>query len=179
MLKGILAALSAVLLTVSVNVLAQSPADLKDLEIAHVAYTANTIDIRYAHLALAISTNPEIQAFAQTMVHDHSAVNDRVLALVTKLRLAPQDNFLSRRLNEQADQLVREMSQLSGEAFDRRYAENEFGYHRAVNGLVEGTFIPNLEHPEVRALIEETLLIFRAHEKHAEMMVAALEKQGS
>ncbi len=32
---------------------AQEAADLNDLEIAHVAYTADNIDIRYAHLALA------------------------------------------------------------------------------------------------------------------------------
>ena len=54
--------------------------------------------------------------------------NDRALALLHKLNVAPQDNFLSRQLNGQADQLVEEMSQLRGTAFDRRYAENELGY---------------------------------------------------
>ncbi|MFT4999071.1 MAG: putative membrane protein, partial [Planctomycetota bacterium] len=34
---------------------AQDVASLNDLEFAHVAYTADNIDIRYAHLALAIS----------------------------------------------------------------------------------------------------------------------------
>lgn len=29
-----------------------------DLEIAHIAYTAGNIDIRYAHLALALSDDP-------------------------------------------------------------------------------------------------------------------------
>ena len=135
------------------------------------------IDIRYAHLALAISTNPAIHAFAQTMIRDHSAVNDKALALVTKLNVAPQDNFLSRQLNERADQLVREMSQLSGEAFDRRYAENELGYHQAVNELVAVMFIPNIEHPKVKALFEAAFVIFKMHENHAEAMVAALEKQ--
>ena len=56
---------------------AQSPADLNDLEIAHVAYTADNIDIRYAHLALAISSNPKVRAFAETMIRDHTAVNKR------------------------------------------------------------------------------------------------------
>src|SRR5919109_1009441 len=42
---------------------ARSPADLNDLEIAYVAYTADTIDIRHAHLALAISDNPQVRAF--------------------------------------------------------------------------------------------------------------------
>ena len=71
------------------------------------------------------------------------------------------------------------MSQLTGAAFDRRYAENELAYHQAVNGLVAGTFIPNIENPEVKALFEKALAIFKAHEKHAEMMVASLDNQGS
>ena len=158
---------------------AESPADLNDLEIAHVAYTADSIDIRYAHLALAISENPTVRAFAQTMIRDHSIVNERALALLNKLNASAQDNFLSRQLNAQSDQLVEEMSHLHGKAFDRRYAANELGYHQAVNGLVEGTFIPNLQNPEVKALFEEALAIFKAHEKHAENMVASLKEVAS
>ena len=93
------------------------------------AYTADSIDIRYAHLALAISENPKVRAFAQTMIRDHQRVNEEALTIATKLNVQPQDNFLSQQLNTQADQLVAEMSQLSGVEFDRRYASNELGYH--------------------------------------------------
>ena len=166
----------AVLLWISTNpVVAESPADLNDLEIAHVAYTADIVDVRYAHLALAKSDNPSIREFAQTMIRDHEAVNDKALALLVKLDAAPEDNFLSQQMNEQADQLVEEMSQLSGDAFDRRYAENELGYHTAVNNLVRETFIPNIENAEVRALFEEALAIFEVHEMHAASMVETLE----
>ena len=113
------------------------------------------------------------------MIRDHSAVNDQALALVTRLNVAPQDNFLSQKLNRQAEQLVREMSKLSGADFDRRYAQNELGYHQTVNGLVEGTFIPNIQNPDVKALFEKAIVIFKAHEKHAETMVASLENEGS
>ena len=132
----------AIVLTFSqVNLaLAEKPAELTDAEIAHVAYIADLIDIRYAHLALGISQNPAVREFAETMIRDHEAVNEAALDLVGKLGVAPQDNFLSRQLNAQADQLVDELRQLTGAAFDRRYAENELGYHRAVNSLVEGTF---------------------------------------
>ena len=68
---------------------------------------------------------------------------------------------------------------MSGEDFDRRYAANELGYHQAVNGLVEDTFIPNVRNPEIKALFEEAIVIFKAHERHAEMMVASVAKQGS
>ena len=69
---------------------AGSPAELNDLEIAHVAYTADNADIRYAHLALAISKNPKIHEFARTMIRDHSAVNEQALALVAKLKVQPE-----------------------------------------------------------------------------------------
>ena len=179
MLKKVMIAALVVMSTAGANAYAESPADLNDLEIAHVAYTADLIDIRYAHLALAISKNPAIHEFARTMIRDHEAVNEQALALVAKLNVAPEDNFLSQQLDTQADPLVLEMSQLTGAAFDQRYAENELAYHQAVNGLVEGAFIPNIENPEVKALFEKALLIFKAHEKHAEKMVAALENQGS
>ena len=179
MLKKILFASLALLSFAHIGAFAESPADLNDLEIAHVAYTADNIDIRYAHLALAISKNSVVQEFAQTMIRDHSAVNDKALALLAKLNVSPQDNFLSRQLNGQADQLVGEMSQLSGADFDRRYAENELGYHQTVNGLVEGTFIPNIQNPEVKALFQEALTIFKAHQKHAAAMVKAVMQRQS
>lgn len=155
--------------------LAKSPDALNDLEIAHVAYTADNIDIRYAHLALAISDNPDIHAFAKTMVRDHTAVNEQALALLGKLKAQPQDNFLSKSLNVNAEKIIDELSQLRGKNFDRRYAENELAYHKAVNNLVENAFIPNIEHADVKALFEAGLKIFKAHEGHAEMMVKTLK----
>ncbi len=156
-------------------VLAQSAADLNDLEIAHVAYTADNIDIRYAHLALAISTNPEIHNFANTMIRDHTAVNEQALALLDKLGASAEDNFLSQSLEEGAEQIINELSQLRGAEFDKRYAENELAYHQSVNKLVEDTFIPNIDNAEVKALFEQGLTIFKSHEAHAEQMVSQLQ----
>lgn len=153
---------------------ADSPADLNDLEIAHVAYTADNIDIRYAHLALALSSNPKVREFARTMIRDHTAVNELALALLKKLDAQPQDNFLSKQLSGNADALVDEMSTLRDSAFDKRYAQNELDYHKAVNDLVENAFIPNIENAEVKALFQKGLEIFKAHQGHAEMMVKSL-----
>lgn len=154
---------------------ATSPADLNDLEIAHVAITADNIDIRYAHLALAISENPAIHEFAQTMIRDHNAVNGLTAALLKKLGARAQNNELSQTLVKNSKKIVDDMSKLRGAAFDKAYAKNELGYHKAVNGLVENSFIPNIENAEVKALFGAGLKIFKAHEGHAAMMVGKLK----
>ncbi len=98
----------------AVAVAADSPADLNDLEIAHVAYIADNIDIQYAHIALALSTNPDVRDFAKTMIRDHEAVNEQALALLKKLNADPQDNFLSQSLLEGAEKIVDELTALRG-----------------------------------------------------------------
>lgn len=153
---------------------AADPAALSDTEIAHVAYTADNIDIRYAHLALAKSKHPVVREFANSMLHDHTAVNEQALALLAKLGATAEDNFLSQDLNKNADKIVREMSALDGVEFDRAYAQNELVYHQAVIDLVENTFIPNIDHPEVKALFEQGLVLFKAHEAAAAAMVEAV-----
>lgn len=154
---------------------AQNPAELNDLQIAHVAYIADNIDIRYAHLALAISEDPAIHEFANTMIRDHTAVNEQALALLAKLGAQPQDNFLSQDLIKGSKVLVDDMSKMRGKEFDRYYAKNELAYHKAVNDLVENSFIPNIENGEVKELFKAGLEIFKVHEGHAEMMVRQLD----
>lgn len=155
----------------------RSPADLNDLEMAHVAYTADNIDIRYAHLALALTRNQAVRDFAKTMIRDHSAVNKQALALLNKLQAQPQDNFLSRALEAKAEKRMEELIKLRGAEFDKSYAEHEFKYHKTVNKLVETAFIPNIENIEVQQLFTAGLAIFKAHQKHAEMMMKQLDTQ--
>ncbi len=178
-IKALVAALTAsAVLTLGLaqaKMKTQSPAELNDLEIAHVAYVADSIDIRYAHLALALSENPAVHEFAETMIRDHTAVNDQALALLKKLGAQPRDNFLSQSLQQNAKTLIDEMSDLRGTAFDKRYAENELAYHIAVNDLVDNSFLPNIENAEVHALFTAGSKIFHAHEKHAAMMVKQLK----
>jgi len=143
---------------------------LNDLEIAHIAYTAGAIDIRYAHLALALSEDPEVRNFAELMIRDHTAVNNKALALVKKLQITPQDNAMSQQLSQQARQIREELSQLRGKDLAKRYAANELRYHQTVNNVVENTFIPNAQNPELKALLTAALQTFKIHEGHAEKM---------
>src|SRR5690606_9517031 len=58
---------------------------LNDSQVAHIAYTAGTIDVTAAKQALQKSHTPAVRAFAEEMARDHAAVTEQALALVKKL----------------------------------------------------------------------------------------------
>lgn len=171
-LKRILSVAALACATVGMNAGAEDK--MNDLEIAHTAYTAGNIDIRYAHLALAMSDNPDVREFAQTMIRDHEAVNSAAVALITKLKVTPQDNALSQTLVKGAAQKRDQLRRLTGKQFDCAYATNELGYHQVVNQTVENNFIPNVTVAPLKDLLVDALATFKVHEGHADQMVKNL-----
>jgi putative membrane protein len=146
-----------------------------DPQIAHIAYTADNLDISAAKQALARSHNKAVRAFAQEMVRDHQAVNAKALALVKKLHVTPQPNTTSAGLTKQADATRARLSHLRGHTFDRAYVDNEVAYHKTVNGALETTLIPNAKNGELKSLLETGLTLFREHQTHAEQIAEELK----
>ena len=166
---------TAVICILSGAALAQGAAKPTDPQIAHIAYTAGQLDIEAAKQALAKSTNTDVRAFAEGMVGDHTAVNNKALALVKKLKVTPEDNDTSRALTKAATEKRAELSKLNGAAFDKAYAANEVAYHSTVNGALETTLIPSATNPELKSLLQTGLKIFQGHQQHAEQVAAALQ----
>lgn len=146
-----------------------------DPQIAHIAYTAGNIDIAAAKQALARSQNRTVRAFAQEMVRDHQAVNEKALALVKELHVTPEPNATSEALTKQADETLHKLSGLRGAAFDRAYLKNEVAFHKTVNGALESTLIPSADNAQLKGLLETGLTLFREHQKHAEHVVAEVK----
>jgi putative membrane protein len=154
---------------------AQAAAKPTDPQIAHIAYTAGQLDIEAAKEAVSKSTNKDVRAFAEDMVRDHTAVNDKALALVKKLNVTPEDNDTSRALTKQAAEKRAELSKLDGAEFAKAYIANEVAYHKTVNGALETTLIPSASNPELKSLLQTGLKIFQGHQQHAEEVAAALK----
>jgi putative membrane protein len=150
-------------------------AKINDAQIAHIAYTAGVIDVEAGQLALKKSKTKAVREFAENMVRDHKAVNDKALALVKKLKVTPQDNDTSKALAKQAAAKKAELSKLSGAAFDKAYVANEVAFHKTVNGALEKTLIPSAQNAELKSLLETGLKIFQGHEQHAEHVAASLK----
>lgn len=151
--------------------MSHGPTHPTDPQIAHIAYTAGLIDIAAGKQALARSKNQTVRAFAQEMIRDHTAVNDKALALVKKLGVTPEANSTSRSLEAGAKVQARKLGALRGAAFDRAYVRNEVAYHRTVNGALSKTLIPGAHNAELKSLLKTGLTLFGEHQKHAQQLV--------
>ena len=172
MTKTALFCAAALLLGSAPAIAADAPTDP---QIAHIAYTAGSLDVAAAKQALARSHNKAVRSFAQQRVRDHQAVNAKALALVKKLHVTPQDNATSQGLTKAAAAERAKLAKLSGAAFDREYVDNEVAYHKTVNGALESTLIPSAKNGELKSLLETGLTLFREHQAHAEQVAKALK----
>jgi putative membrane protein len=145
-----------------------------DPEIAHIAVTANRIDIELAQLARTKSTNERVRAFASTMISDHESVIEQATALVTKLGVTPSENEVSRSLQAAAREARAKVEPLTGRAFDTSYMEREIAYHQGVIDAVSGVLIPNAKNGELKALLEKVLPALQAHLRMAKEVRATL-----
>jgi len=168
------AAIAAICLIASSG-FAQTAAKLTDPQIAHIAYTADQIDIQAAQQALKKSKNKDVRAFASDMVRDHTAVNKKALALVKKLKVKPEDNDTSRQLSKQASDKRAELSKLNGAAFDKAYVDDEVAYHKTANDALQNTLIPSASNQELKDLLTTGLKIFQGHQQHAEQVAGELK----
>lgn len=173
-ISGLFAAALITFTTISVA-FAQTP-KLNDAEIASVAVTANQIDIDYAKIAMLKSKNEEVLTFAKTMTADHQAVIDQAVALVTKLKVTPQDNDVSKKLNADAEATRKTLQAKSAKDFDKAYVDNEVAYHKAVISAVETLLIPQAQNAELKALLQKVLPTLKSHLEHAEMVQKSLSK---
>ncbi len=147
-----------------------------DPQIASIVVTANQVDVDAGQVAKATSTNPDVKKFAQTMITDHTGVNKQAVALVTKLKVTPQDNDTSKALKAGGEKNVANLKTLKGADFDKAYVDHEVDYHQQVLDAVDKTLIPGAQNAELKALLVKVRPAFVAHLEHAKMVQSKLGK---
>jgi len=145
-----------------------------DPEIAHIAVTANQIDVDAAKFALTKTKNEQVKQFAHTMITDHTAVITKATALVKKLKVTPKDNPTSKSLKQGAAKAKAELKKKSGADFDKAYVDNEVAYHEAVIGAVDNVLIPNAQNAELKDLLTQVRPALETHLEHAKQLQGEL-----
>ena len=151
-----------------------SAPDLSDPEVAHVAVTANSIDIELAKFAQPRLRSEAVRKFAVTMVTDHSAVNEQAAALTSRLGVTPKDNAVSQSLLKGAADAKASLEQRKGAAFDRAYMDREVVYHQAVLDALDGLLIPTTTNADLKKLLVDVRPAIAAHLAHAKKLQGSL-----
>src|SRR4029079_15705401 len=149
-MKNICIVLASALFLAAGSVAAQAP---NDAQIAHIVVTANQVDIDGGTLAEKMGSTKAVRDFGKQMVTDHSGVNRQAVALVTKLKVTPEDNPTSQSLKSGGMENVKALQKLHGAAFDKAYVDHEVAYHEQVLDAIDKTLVPNAKNEELKALI--------------------------
>jgi len=172
-MKMLIGAAVASLSLVAGSALAQSPSDA---QIASIVVTANQVDIDAGKLAESKGSKADVKAFGKQMVTDHTGVNKQAVALLTKLKVTPEDNATSKSLKTGGDENLANLKKLSGAAFDRAYVDHEVAYHEQVIDALDKTLIPSAQNAELKNLLVSVRPAFVAHLDHAKHLQASLGK---
>jgi putative membrane protein len=160
-------------------VLAQSKGEAakgpSDAQIAGIVVAANQVDVDAGKLAKSRSKDKEVQAFADQMIKDHTAVNQQASALVKKLNVKPEDSDTSRSLKKGGEENLANLKKLNGKAFDKAYVDHEVTYHQAVLDAIDKTLIPSAQNAELKELITKVRPAFVAHLDHAKHLQSSLK----
>ncbi len=165
---------AAILLLAAGAAHAQAP---NDAQIAAIVVTANQVDIDAGRLAEKKATRADVKAFAKQMVTDHSGVNKQAVALVTKLKVTPEDNATAQSLKAGGADNVKHLETMSGAAFDNAYVAHEVAYHEQVIDAIDKVLIPSAQNADLKALLVAVRPAFVAHLDHAKGLQASLAKK--
>ena len=165
--------LAATLFVATTGAVAQAPSDA---QIASIVVTANQVDIDAGKLGESKAHAKDVKAFAKQMVTDHTGVNKQAVALVTKLKVTPEDNPTSRSLKKAGDDNLASLKALKGAAFDKAYIDHEVTYHEQVIDAIDKTLIPSAQNAELKALLVAVRPAFVGHLEHAKKIQAELAK---
>ena len=147
---------------------------LSDANIAAIVLAANDADIANGKQALSKSKDADVKAFAQLMVTDHGATNDKAKALAGKLSLTPEDNETSNGIKAQQDSVRAMLKDKTGADFNKAYVDNEVSYHETVLGAIDQALIPNAQNAELKQLLTDTRPVVAAHLDHAKQLQSKL-----
>jgi len=98
----------------------------EDQEFLAKAIQSGEAEVAISNLALEKSLNEQVRKFAERMVKDHTAANQRLMSLEEASGLT-----LPKEMEQKHEAMLEQLSQLSGEEFDRQYMKGQVQDHQA------------------------------------------------
>lgn len=135
-----------------------------DTEFAVMAADAGMAEVELGKLALSKSSNADVKKYAQMMVDDHTAANNKLMTIAASKQIT-----LPASISDKHKKHVEDMSKMSGKDFDKHYIDMMVDDH----GEVVDAFKKeneNTKDAELKTFTSETLPILMKHHDQAKAM---------
>jgi len=139
-----------------------------DVQFAHRAAQGGIDEVGMAQLALQTSQNPNVRAFAQRMIDEHTPNNAKLAAIMKAQNIpAPAGPDANGRSS------MAKLQGLSGHAFNLTYMHGQVSAHESMQVLMQ-TEINGGKNPTLVAFAKATLPTVNAHLTTAKSVLAGL-----
>lgn len=139
---------------------------MTDADILRVFMASNEGEIVTSRAVLTGTQNADVRRFAQMMVDEHTAVNQRAMAL----DLDPRDNQVSASMTQNATAKAAQIGGATGAAKDRLYMETQVVMHGHTLDMLTNVLIPGARDPQLRALLTESRTAVERHFREAQRL---------
>lgn len=141
---------------------------------AQVLLTANGAEIREAKVAVDRASEPDVKAFAEEIVRDHTAARDRLKGIIEKNGIEPEVTPTSDRIKFDSDSAMNHLSQMTESMFDRAFVTRQINVHKSLLSLIDQEIVPVVVDADLRREVGKERAAMQQHLEHAEDIMERL-----
>ncbi len=149
---------------------------MSDPRILRVLRLVNDAEIAAGNLALSKATDVTVRQYAEKMVDEHMAANERLSALLRSEGVLPEESPLSINVTEDALLGSAVLSSLTGAPFDVAYVDLQVAMHGKTLFLLESLFARTAQNGQLIAELDQMRAAVQAHLNDAMPLQAALRQ---
>lgn len=151
-----------------------APPALSDANVASIINSANNGEIQEAQVVLQRSSNPAVREFAQRMITDHTASNQRLQAVLSDIGVAPAPMGLTQQLENSESQTLQSLGDRTGADLDRAYIDHQIAIHQWLIESIDSMLVPSTSNNELEDYLVELRPTIVSHLEHARRIRASL-----
>lgn len=129
----------------------------QDQQFARQASVGNIFEIQSSQLAQQTSDTEAVKDFAQRMIEDHASVQDQLVTIARQEDFTPPLD-----LDQEHQQKLQRLRDLTGEEFDKQYMQAQIEAHRKAIDLYTKE-IEQGQDEQLQSFAREALPVLRAH----------------
>jgi putative membrane protein len=148
--------------------------NLTDRQIAMVMRVMNLSEVREGEIARDKSGNATVREFAQMMINEHDAQNNKAEAELARADINSEDTTMSRQLDASSGAAADRLRGLTGAALERAFIDREVEAHQSALNLIDSSLIPNARKKVVKDQLTALRNLVESHLTRAKQIQASL-----